>query len=34
MKLAGHSNMTISQRYVHPTSEAVERAFDQMEVLN
>jgi integrase len=28
MKLAGHSSVTVSQRYVHPTPESVERAFD------
>jgi len=25
MKLAGHSRVTVSQRFVHPTPEAVER---------
>src|ERR1019366_4737142 len=34
MKLAGHSNVTVSQKYVHPTPEAVERAIDRLEVLN
>jgi integrase len=34
MRLAGHSNVTVSQRYVHPTPEAVERAIDRLEVLN
>lgn len=34
MKLAGHSSVTISQRYVHPTPEAVERAFERLESLN
>jgi integrase len=34
MKLAGHSSVTVSQRYVHPTPEAVERAFDRLEALN
>ena len=33
MKLAGHSSVTVSQRYVHPTPEAVERAFDRLEAL-
>jgi integrase len=32
MKLMGHSSITISQRYVHPTPEAVERAFTRFEV--
>jgi len=34
MKLAGHSSVMISQRYVHPTDETVERMFDQLEALN
>jgi len=34
MKLAEHSSVTVSQRYVHPTPEAVERAFDRLEALN
>jgi integrase len=34
MKIAGHSSVTVSQRYVHPTTEAVERAFQRLETLN
>ena len=34
MKIAGHSSVTVSQRYVHPTPEAVERAFQRLETLN
>jgi integrase len=34
MKLAGHSSVTVSQRYVHPTPEAAVRAFDRLEALN
>ncbi len=34
MRIAGHSSITISQRYVHPSSEAVERAFERLESLN
>lgn len=34
MKLAGHASVTISQRYVHPTGETIERAFDKLEKLN
>jgi integrase len=34
MRVAGHSSVTISQRYVHPSPEAVERAFDKLESLN
>jgi integrase len=34
MRIAGHSSVTVSQRYVHPTPEAVERAFQRLETLN
>lgn len=34
MKIAGHSSVTVSQRYVHPTPEGMERAFDRLEKLN
>jgi hypothetical protein len=34
MKLAGHSSVTVSQRYVHPTGETVQLAFDRLETLN
>ena len=34
MKLMGHSSVTISQRYVHPTPETVERAFERLQILN
>jgi integrase len=34
MKLAGHSSVIVSQRYVHPTPESVELAFDRLETLN
>jgi integrase len=34
MRIAGHSTIIVSQRYVHPSSEAVERAFEQLEALN
>jgi integrase len=34
MRLAGHSSVTVSQRYVHPTPESMERAFDQLEAFN
>jgi hypothetical protein len=27
-ELAGHFSVTVSQRYVRPTPEAIERAFD------
>jgi len=28
-KIAGHSSVTISERYVHPTPEGQERAFER-----
>jgi hypothetical protein len=34
MKLAGHANVTISQRYVHPTAETVQLLFDRLETIN
>jgi integrase len=34
MRIAGHSSVTVSQRYVHPTPEGLERAFDRLEALN
>jgi integrase len=34
MKLAGHSSVTVSQRYVHPTPQAMEVAFARLEELN
>lgn len=34
MRIAGHSSITISQRYVHPSPEALERAFERLEALN
>lgn len=34
MRIAGHSSITVSQRYVHPTSEAMERAFEKLEAFN
>jgi hypothetical protein len=34
MRVAAHSSVTISQSYIHPTGEAVERAFQRFESLN
>ena len=34
MKLMGHSSISISQRYVHPTPERVETAFAQLDAYN
>lgn len=31
MRVAGHSSITVSQRYVHPSSQAVEGAFEKLE---
>jgi site-specific recombinase XerD len=29
-KIAGHSSITITQRYCHPQADAIERAFQKM----
>ena len=34
MRLMGHSSVTVSQRYVHPTPEAMERAVERLQALN
>jgi len=34
MKLMGHSTITVSQRYVHPSPESTERAVGRMDALN
>jgi len=34
MRIAGHSSITVSERYVHPSPEAAERAFERLEALN
>jgi len=34
MRLMGHTTVTVSQRYVHPSPEAVELAFGRLEALN
>ncbi len=34
MRLMGHSSVIVSQRYVHPSPESVERAFVRFETLN
>ena len=31
MRIAGHSSITVSQRYVHPTPESLESAFEKLE---
>ena len=34
MRAMGHSSVTVSQRYGHPTPETVERAFERLEERN
>ena len=34
MRIAGHSSVTVSQRYVHPSPESMERAFERLDMLN
>ena len=34
MKLMGHSTLTVSQRYVHPSPETIETAFERLMTLN
>lgn len=34
MRIAGHSSVTVSQRYVHPSPEALETAFERLDSLN
>lgn len=34
MRIAGHSTMTVSQKYVHRAAEAMERAFEKLMALN
>jgi hypothetical protein len=34
MKVMGHSTVVVSQKYVHPTPEAMERAFDRLNAAN
>jgi integrase len=33
-KLAGHSSVTVSEKYAHPTPESLERAFERLEDYN
>jgi len=34
MRIAGHSSVVVSQRYVHPSPESLERAFEKLEAMN
>jgi site-specific recombinase XerD len=33
-RIAGHSSITITQRYCHPQADAIERAFTKLALLN
>ena len=34
MKIAGHASVSMSQRYVHPTPEAMEKAMERLDSMN
>ncbi len=34
MRIAGHSSVVVSQRYVDPSPESLERAFERLEAMN
>ena len=34
MKIAGHSSVTVSEKYVHPSSESMQRAFKRLREFN
>jgi len=34
MRIAGHSSVTVSQRYVHSSPESLEKAFERLDTLN
>jgi site-specific recombinase XerD len=34
MRIAGHSSIVVSQRYVHPSPEGVERVFQRLQALS
>ena len=34
MRLTGHCSVTVSQRYVHPTRESLERAVKRLQTMN
>jgi integrase len=33
-RIVGHSSVTISEKYIHPTPESVERVFERLEEYN
>jgi hypothetical protein len=34
MRIMGHSSVVVSQKYVHPTPESMERAFERLNAAN
>lgn len=34
MRIAGHSSVAVPQKYVHPSPESIERAFEKLEAMN
>jgi len=34
VRIAGHSSVTVSERYVHPSPESIEKAFERLDALN
>ena len=34
MRIAGHSSVKVSERYVHPSADSLERAFERLEAYN
>jgi hypothetical protein len=34
MRLMGHSSVTVSQKYVHPSPETMERAVERLQAMN
>jgi integrase len=34
MRIAGHSSVKVSERYVHPSAESLERGFERLEAFN
>jgi len=34
MRIAGHSSVKVSERYVHPSAESLERGFARLEAFN
>ena len=34
MRIAGHSTVKVSERYVHPSADSLERAFERLEAFD